>query len=310
MKSYIFSKLTCSAVLSSLFLVVSPQSLGASAPDSTKKTVVEQTPSSRSSSMWDALGSRFNLHHHNERNEVKAQIQALVKHKNALYASLQKAAPYISYIFEQTQKHGVPAELALLPMIESHFNPNASSNKGAAGIWQLMPKTAAHLGVKVTGGQDGRRDLAASTTAALKYLNSLHQTLSKDWLLAVAAYNYGPTRLRSAAQQGTNFWNLKQLPKETQNYLPKFLALVAVIKDPAKYNVQLPPALTGSHQISGVIGTKLSLNDVAISSDISEGTGGQTSSEADGNGLNILLLPAEPDEDINKNALTPTSVFV
>jgi membrane-bound lytic murein transglycosylase D len=136
----------------------------------------------------------------------------------------------------------MPAEIALIPFIESEFNPNDRSNKGATGLWQLMPQTARELGVKVKSGYDGRRNVVASTNAAVAYFNDLISNFNGNWYLAIAAYNAGPGRIISATRRsGTkSFWELR-LPRETQLYLPKLLAVAAIVENPEKYGVELPP---------------------------------------------------------------------
>ena len=126
-------------------------------------------------------------------------------------------------------------------MIESEFNPNDHSNKGATGLWQLMPKTASELGIKVRSGYDGRRNVIASTKAALAYFNDLGTMFNGNWLLAIAAYNCGQFKVASATKRaGThNFWNL-HLPRETTNYVPKLLAVAAIVENPKKYGLELP----------------------------------------------------------------------
>lgn len=318
MKLHTFSKFTYSALLSSIFLVTSPQGIGAT-PSPQKEQGITQSSATQSNSMWTTLSSRFALQD-SDRVEVDAQIRWLQKNKTSLYRSLKTAAPYIAYVFNQTQKHGVPAELALLPIVESQFNPQAASPKGATGIWQLMPKTASALGIKVTATYDGRRDIVASTQAALNYLNSLHKMLSQDWLLALAAYNYGPGNIRSALKQikFASFWNLKKLPKETQNYVPKLLALAAVIKDPAKYNIQLPPTSNNVGLTTVKLGAKVSLQDVAKKSGISTETmrqlnPGYTTMTTDHDTPNTVLLPvdssqvAEPQSIAVTAAATPSN---
>jgi membrane-bound lytic murein transglycosylase D len=135
----------------------------------------------------------------------------------------------------------LPAELALIPAIESEFNPNDFSNKGATGLWQLMPQTAHELGIKVKSNYDGRRNVIASTNAALAYFRDLGVYFKQNWYLAIAAYNCGQGKVDSAMHRAgsRNFWNLK-LPHETRAYIPKLLAIAAIIQNPEKYGIRLP----------------------------------------------------------------------
>lgn len=197
-------------------------------------------------SIWATMGEQFKLDHYTRRPEVKAQIRWLQQHQHYVYRNLSAAAPYIYYIYQQTQAKHLPAELALLPFIESQYNPYARSYVGADGLWQLMPATASHLGVKMNHAYDGRRDIITSTNAALDYFETLHQLFNGNWTLAIAAYNGGSGTVQTAMRRHRyffhkpTFWDL-YLPAQTHAYVPKLLALAAVIQDPGKYHIQLPP---------------------------------------------------------------------
>jgi soluble lytic murein transglycosylase-like protein len=284
------------------------QSLALSAP-TTKQSLIENrkqffAASSAPNSIWSSMIQNFSLNHNLDRPEVNAQIALLRRNKKDLYQVLKAATPYISYVYEQTQKRGLPAELALLPVIESSFNPNSRSGPGATGIWQIMPGTAYDLGLKSNHAYDGRRDIVASTNAALKYLSYLHQTLGHNWQLALAAYNCGPGRLqgavgrtfRSNGQSG--FWNLHQLPRETKAYVPKLLALAAVIQNSARYQIQLPSITDGPHVASVNVPAHVSLREVAQSTGVSVATmrhlnPGYSKMATVPGAPNTLLIPVE-----------------
>lgn len=193
-------------------------------------------------SVWDSLSRELNLDHKAQSVQVKAEIRKLLADQDKFYQILDAAGPYIYYIYKQVQARGLPAELALIPIIESEFNPYDRSKAGATGLWQLMPGTASELGVKVKNGYDGRRNVIASTKAALAYFNDLGNMFNGDWYLALAAYNSGQGRVKSEVKHtGTsNFWNLRRLPKETKFYVPKLLAVAAILKNPEKYGIELP----------------------------------------------------------------------
>lgn len=195
-------------------------------------------------SIWSTVGRDFKLDHQVESVRVQAEIQKLVADQGKLYHVLEASAPYIYFIHNQTQAHGLPAELALIPVIESEFNPNDHSKKGATGLWQLMPKTAHELGVNIKSGYDGRRNVVASTHAALNYFNDLGNSFGGDWYLAIAAYNCGPGKVESAARKtgSHSFWKLP-VPRDTRYYVPRLLAVAAIVKNPHKYGVQLPPVI-------------------------------------------------------------------
>ncbi|HVV67461.1 MAG TPA: transglycosylase SLT domain-containing protein [Gammaproteobacteria bacterium] len=247
MKTYINFRFVISLVVCSS--LVSGSSIARASNSQTPEArVVSQAASSNS--MWASMSNDFAMDHALERPEVQAQIAVLQKNQAALYRTLNAAAPYISYVFQQTHKAGLPGELALLPIVESQYDPMAKSQVGASGVWQIMAKTAPDLGLKNNQAYDGRRDIVASTDAALGYLKQLKNMLSNDWHLALAAYNFGPGNVRKAAKKKTqpgqkpDYWNLP-LPKETKDYVPKLMALAAIIKNPAKYNVHLPVISTG-----------------------------------------------------------------
>lgn len=139
------------------------------------------------------------------------------------------------YIEAEIIQRKLPKELAWLPMIESNFNSEAISCKGAVGLWQFMPATGKMFGLKQTALVDERKDLKASTKAALTHLEYLHKKFNRDWNLALAAYNAGEGTVDRAikknkkAGKSTSFWSLK-LPKETREYVPKFLGISKVAK--------------------------------------------------------------------------------
>ncbi|MFT0212808.1 LysM peptidoglycan-binding domain-containing protein [Pseudomonas sp. F1_0610] len=155
-----------------------------------------------------------------------------------------RSSPYIYYIVEQLQARNMPLELALLPMIESAYDPSALSSAKAAGLWQFMPATGRYFNLQQTSWYDGRLDIVASTDAALDYLQYLNQFFEGDWLLALAAYNAGEGTVQRAQRRNqkdglpTDYWNLK-LPAETQAYVPKLLALSQILSTPESYQIAL-----------------------------------------------------------------------
>ena len=165
--------------------------------------------------------------------------------RNYLPVVAGRAQPYLYYIVEQVEKRGMPMEIALLPMVESSYNPFAVSSQSAAGLWQIMPATGRYLGLEQNWWYDGRRDLRASTDTALDYLQALHKEFDNDWMLALAAYNSGKGRVRRAqvsnSKKGlaTDYWSLR-LPTETRRYIPKLIALSALIAHPETFGVELP----------------------------------------------------------------------
>lgn len=224
-------------------------------------------------SVWNSLSREFRLDHQAQSSQVQAEIHKLLADQDKLYHILMNAAPYIYFIHQQTKSWDLPAEIALIPVIESEFNPNDRSKKGATGLWQLMPGTAHELGVKVKSGYDGRRNVVASTKAALAYLNDLGNNFKGDWYLAIGAYDCGQGKIESAVRRtGTrNFWHLP-LPRETKYYVPKLLAVAAIVKDPEKYGVQLPPIIDKPYFTEVKVKKPVILMNVARSTGISINT--------------------------------------
>jgi membrane-bound lytic murein transglycosylase D len=154
---------------------------------------------------------------------------------------------YLFHIVSELEARGMPAELALLPIVESAFDPFAYSHGRAAGLWQIIPGTGKRLGLSQNWWFDGRRDVLESTRAALDYLEDLHRQFDGDWLLAVAGYNSGEGNvaraLKKAAAAGKpqDFWGIKSyLPAETRTYVPRLLAIVDLVGNPGTYGVTLP----------------------------------------------------------------------
>ncbi|MCH9755438.1 MAG: transglycosylase SLT domain-containing protein [Gammaproteobacteria bacterium] len=198
--------------------------------------------------LWGPIRAHFQL---SAREENQPQVQKQIRWfaRNPLYLkdAVNRAAPYIYYVYAQVRKRDLPTELVLLPIIESGYNPSATnSSSGAAGLWQLMANTAKGYGVHQNRGFDGRRDISSSTNAALNYLTYLRSFFGGDWLLAIAAYDTGEGNVQNAIRhntqqdKNTHFWALP-LASETRSYIPRLLALAAIVKNPAKYGVSLPP---------------------------------------------------------------------
>jgi len=158
-----------------------------------------------------------------------------------------RADLYLFHIAGALEARGMPAELALLPVVESAFDPFAYSHGRAAGLWQIIPGTGRRLGLAQNWWFDGRRDVLESTRAALDYLQDLHRLFDGDWLLAVAGYNSGEGNvaraLKRAAAAGKprDFWGIKNyLPAETRTYVPRLLAIAELVGNPAEFGVTLP----------------------------------------------------------------------
>ena len=157
---------------------------------------------------------------------------------------IERSRRYLYHIVSEVEGRDMPTEIALLPMVESAFNPNAMSVARAAGMWQFMPSTGRHFGLKQNWWFDSRRDVLAATTSALDYLQKLYDEFG-DWQLALAAYNWGEGNVRRAVARNkakglpTDYASLTGMPAETQNYVPKLQAVKNIVTEPAKYNLSL-----------------------------------------------------------------------
>jgi membrane-bound lytic murein transglycosylase D len=177
---------------------------------------------------------------------VAKHVQWYASRPDYLTRTSSRASLYLYHVVQELEKRGMPTELALLPVIESAFNPQALSNADAAGIWQFVPGTGRDFNLKQNMFKDERRGVLASTDAALTYLQRLY-TMFGDWQLALAAYNWGEGNVQKAIQKNralgkpTDFESLSELmPAETRNYVPKLQAVKNIIANPAQYGVSLP----------------------------------------------------------------------
>ncbi len=211
-------------------------------------------------------GLQFALDHHNE--QIEEEIDWFRSNPRYVAEVTERAMPFIYEIVQEVERRGLPLELALLPVIESAFNPMARSGQRAAGLWQFMAPTAASLGLKRDWWYDGRHDPMASTSAALDYLQALYTQFDEDWLLALAAYNAGQGNVQRAIQRNeqrgraTDFWSLP-LPQETRRHVPRLLGLAHVMADPDHFELTLSPVPDQPYLIGYDVGSQIDLGLVA-----------------------------------------------
>jgi len=192
---------------------------------------------------WQRIRNGFDLPDV-QHKRVQQELNWFKRHPEYIKRVVERARPYLHYIIETVEAAGIPSEIALLPIVESAFQPFAYSHGRAAGIWQFIPATGKRYGLKQNWWYDGRRDVYTSTKAAIKLLKNLNQNFNGNWMHALAAYNTGGARVRRAIRRNkregksTNFFALK-LPKETRAYVPKLLALRDLIEFPEKYAITL-----------------------------------------------------------------------
>ncbi|KMQ74512.1 lytic transglycosylase [Marinobacter subterrani] len=195
--------------------------------------------------LWSRLRSGFALNHDVDNERVRDQLDWYTSHPGYINRVVERGSRYLYYILSQTEKRGLPAEFALLPIVESAFDPFAYSHGRAAGLWQFIPSTAKYFGLTQSWWHDERRDVVAATDAALTYLERLANRFDGNYTLALAAYNSGGGTVSSAMRHNrndnkpTDFWSL-QLPRETRHYVPKLIALAKIFDNPKAYGITLP----------------------------------------------------------------------
>ncbi len=189
---------------------------------------------------WFHLRKDMHLDLHLSNRRVQQELAWLKKHPRYLHRLKDRLQTYLPYLYRQVSLHNQPAEIALLPIVESALDLYAFSHGGAAGPWQFVRGTARQYGLTIDEWYDGRRDIVTSTAAAIEYLNYLHKRYD-DWNLALAGYNAGQGNVDRARRKNPNagFFDLA-LPRETRAYVPRLLALAAIIKQPEKYGLTLP----------------------------------------------------------------------
>jgi len=219
--------------------------------------------------LWHLVRSGFSFPQENH-SRINKSLKQYRKNPHAIEQSLVKATPYLQYVYHQINRRGMPTELVLLPFVESTYDPFAFSHGSAAGLWQFIPSTGKQFGLQQNWWYDGRRDVVASTKAALDYLEQLNNTFDGDWLITMAAYNAGGGTLRKAIRKNReagkpiDYWSLK-LPRETAHYVPKLLALKSIIAEPSQHGFELDALSPGP--VFSVVDTGSQI-DIAIAAEL------------------------------------------
>lgn len=253
-------------------LLSAPQ---ASPSDENDEPVVENSPLRRDWSpseldaepdLWQRMRDQMYLRIP-EKPSIKRERQFYGKQSKFWRDTITRAEPILYHIVRKLEQRNMPVELALLPIVESGYNPAAQGN-GPAGLWQLVPGTARNFGLKVTSRYDGRKDALDSTDATLDYLQHLYDTLGHDWLNAVAAYNTGEGRIQAAILRNQNrgkpidFWSLN-IPERYIRTVPKWLAVIQLVRQPEKYSLQLPVLSNKPSTVLTTIRPQVSLSQTA-----------------------------------------------
>lgn len=229
------------------------QRQGTNLPKGTVKSVLlSLEDAANEEDLWQLTRENMALPRAGDNAKVQSRIEWYAKHDRYLDKVVVRASRYYHYILHEVLKRDMPAEIALLPIIESSYDPFVKSPARAAGLWQFIPSTGDHFGLKRNWWYDGRRDVVASTDAALDYLQYLHNYFDNDWLLALAAYNAGEGNVGRAIKKNlqrgkpTDFWSL-DLPRETRLYVPKLLAIAEIFRDPGSHGLSLTPLANEPH---------------------------------------------------------------
>lgn len=233
---------------------------------STTSSLIIQNP-------WYYVQNQLNINIP-ENKRIQQEKQKILKNRKSFESNLLRSEPYIYYIVKQLKERNMPVELALIPLIESSYNQRATSYAKAAGLWQIVPITAKEYGLEQNSYYDPRRDFIQSTDTAINLLQYLNQRFDGDWLLTLAAYNAGENRVKKAIKWNqskglpTNFWALN-LSKQTMQYVPKFIALIDIIKHSDTYELSLPTCEYENSLVRVDLNKQVSLEKIAQYSGIS-----------------------------------------
>ena len=214
-----------------------------SAPAEEPTQVAGLTPA-QYQNLFDRMRAGFKLDDHPEEHGIDQQLDWFASNPEYMQRAFGRSELYLYHIVTQLEARGMPLEIALLPVVESAFEPYAYSRARASGLWQFIPETGSRYGMKQDWWYDGRRDIVEATRGALDYLQALHDEFNGDWLLAIAAYNCGEMAVERAvdnnqrAGKPIDFWSLK-LPAETRAYVPKLLAMKRLVSDPETYGLSI-----------------------------------------------------------------------
>lgn len=279
--------------------------------EATDMTMVENNALlvQRYGNLWDRMRVNFKMKDNLYDPRIEAQKSWFISRQDYLNRLTARASRYLYYTVREAERRNIPTELALLPVIESSYDPNANSNAAAAGLWQFIPSTGRIYGLNQSSTFDGRRDVIESTRAAYDFLTTLYNQFG-SWELALAAYNAGPGRISSAINYNrsrglpTDYWSLS-LPTETMNYVPRFMAVAQIVKNPSNYNVYLPAIANRQHFRSVPANVGVSLYEVSSLTGVSYDelralNPALTVGTVDASGPSRILIPSDINEQVDK----------
>ncbi|XID75477.1 LysM peptidoglycan-binding domain-containing protein [Alkanindiges sp. WGS2144] len=263
--------------------------------------------------VWRRIRAGFKMNLNVQNSRINAQRSWFTTRQPYIDRLSARASRYLYHTVTEAERRGIPTELALLPVIESSYDPAATSSAAAAGMWQFIPSTGTIYGLRQNSIYDGRRDVVESTRAAYEFLTSLYNQFG-SWELALAAYNAGPGRVQQAINRNaaaglpTDYWSLK-LPSETMSYVPRFLAVAQIIRNPEQYGIYLPAIANRPHfrevQLPGVVDLTLAASIAGLSyQELYELNPGFRSSYTDPMGPNRLLIPAALSAQVDQRLRT------
>jgi membrane-bound lytic murein transglycosylase D len=286
-----------------------PVAAVAAKPERSKPHVTfDEEAASNNSDIWARIRAGFSVPPVDS-PLVEREARWFANNPEYMARMMERARLYLYHIVEEVEKRGMPMEIALLPAIESAYKPLAYSRARASGLWQFIPSTGRLYGLESNWWYDGRRDVKASTRAALDYLEKLNKDFDGDWHLSLAAYNAGEGRvMRARAQNRRNgkpddYVNLKQLKPETRHYVPKLMAMASIVADPAKYGVQLADIPNEPYFARVDTGSQVDLGVVAKLVDLPVDelhmiNPGHRRWATNPKGPHYLLVPADKEQDL------------
>ena len=288
------------------------------------KVAVDEELSSQASlekkyiNLWFQIRDELQFDRNINQRSVKEKIAWFARNQDYMDRVSDRAQPYLYHIIAKLKERNMPLDLALLPIVESAYQPFAYSPSRASGIWQFIPATGKRFGMKQNWWYDGRRDIITATDGALDYLESLHKRFNGNWFHALAAYNAGEGNVEKAIRRNkkagkkTDFWSLR-LPRETRSYVPSLLAVAEVLKNNSKYNINIKTIPNEAYFEQIDIGSQIDLATVAKLSGLSMDevytlNPGFNRWATDPNGPHRILLPVNKADDFKqKLAVLPKS---
>lgn len=218
--------------------------------------------------VWQRIRRGYGLDWQTPHRRLDAEFNWYLRNPNYIRRVSERAQRYVHYVTEQLEAAQLPLELALLPIVESAYDPFAYSHGRASGMWQFIPSTGKNYRMEQNWWYDGRRDVVASTEGAIAYLKNLSSYYDGDWMLALAAYNSGQGNVNKAIRKNkkkgkaTDFWSL-DLPRETRSYVPKLLALAKLVDNPRRYGMELYPVANQPYFAAVDTGSQIDLAQAA-----------------------------------------------